>query len=676
MRGDIEGLRTVAVLFVLVYHLGVNRLSGGFAGVDIFFVISGFLITSGLIKDTERRGRVSLSEFYARRARRLLPAASVVLVFTALVGSQVMPEADLGNLASDVAAAALYVVNWALAFRSVDYLAEDASVSPVQHYWSLSVEEQFYVVIPILMIVLALLARRLHLHFRRILTISIAAIVVASFVYSVVHTASSPETAYFFSTTRAWELGIGSLVACAVPLLRKLPRPGATVLAAVGLLAALASGVLISSATPWPGYAAALPTLGTAAVIAAGVAHADTVTGRLLGLRPMVWIGGLSYSIYLWHWPLIVFANELGYTRWRHRILIAVASIALAWLSKKFIEDPIRFRGPWAKRARPALAMGAVGMTVSVLAATSVWLQAPRLEGRPPAAQGAAALVAEGASRSVPSRVSDPTPQLTTQGTIYPDPALAPKDVPAYYADKCQVQPGDVEIDERCVYGDPDGSVTVALTGDSKAGQWFDVINAIAKERGWRLELYLKSACGLNPAQIEDDCLAFNENVMERLTSEEGRADVVITSAVRGGSKKGNPERYRAYVDGYDEYWKQLEAVGTSVIALSDTPQPGNGDYPRYECASDHPDDLLECAFPANDGVGTAALRAATELGDKREFFDLNPWVCPETQDGKCPIVVGEVLVYRQGSHVTKTYADTMRPVFEELFDKAGLAAS
>jgi peptidoglycan/LPS O-acetylase OafA/YrhL len=689
LRGDIEGLRSIAVLFVLVYHLGVDRLSGGFAGVDVFFVISGFLITSGLLNEAERSGTVSLVRFYARRARRLLPAATLVLVVTALVGWWVLPGSAWEALSEDVMAAALYVVNWALAFRSVDYLAEDAAASPVQHYWSLSVEEQFYLVIPIMIIGLAWLSRRFGWGVRRTVAVGIGAIVVASLAASMAHTASAPQTAYFFSTTRAWELGLGSLIACAVPLLRRLGRATASGLAAGGLLLVVAAGLLVSRTTPWPGWAALLPTLGTAAVIAAGIAHSSTVVGRVLALRPLVFLGGLSYSIYLWHWPLIALGGEVTeLTAW-HKVGLAVASVGLAWLSKRLIEDPIRFGSTFGS-TRPTLALGAAGMALSLVAAGVVWTQVPRLTDTPTDAPGALAVAQqapsptgsspdpapnppagshEGATRTPARTTAALAPEFTRTGPIDPTPAAAPNDIPAYYDDDCQTAEGDTTPRLDCVYGDADGDVTVALTGDSKAGQWFDALDAIAEAHGWRLELYLKSACALNPSERAPDCLAYNDRVMNHLTSDQGRVDYVVTSALLGGENAADVDAAAA---GYDSYWDRLESVGTTVVAIGDTPRPG-GKEPRYECVERHPDDYLECAFPANDGVGSEALRRAVGLGEARTWLDLNPWICPQTPDGRCPAVVGEVLVYRQGTHITRTYVESMTSILESRLVDTGI---
>lgn len=273
-----------------------------------------------------------------------------------------------------------------------------------------------------------------------------------------------------------------------------------------------------------------------------------------------------------------------------------------------------------------------------------------------------------GTSSGTPSETAPaPDAAFTRSGRVDPPPGAAPNDVPAYYDDDCQVREGDGELRLGCVYGDEDGAVTVALTGDSKAGQWFEALDRIAEAHGWRLELYLKSACALNPKEKEADCLAFNESVMDHLTSPSGRVDYVLTSALLAGSGADH-----SYAAAYDAYWTRLEAVGSKVIAISDTPQPG-GDEPRYECVEQSPEDFLDCAFPANDGLGSGPLHEAVQLGSSRTWLDLNPWVCPRTPDDRCPVVVGNMLVYRQGSHVTRTYVESMTPLIEAELVKAGV---
>ena len=283
VRLDIEGLRAIAVTMVLVYHTGAGVLSGGFAGVDVFFVISGFLITSLLLRELTRSGTVSISAFYARRARRLLPAASLVILVTLALGWWVMPSSARSDLGADGIAAALYVLNWTLAARSVDYLAEGAAVSPLQHYWSLCVEEQYYVVWPLAILLAVAVARRLGWRPRQVLLVLVAVGGVASLAYSVWATGTSPATAYFVSTTRVWELAIGSLLAFAAGSLGGLSARASFLLAWSGLAAIACTALLFSRSTPWPGAAALVPTLGTAAVIAAGCSKAGWRGGQRPG---------------------------------------------------------------------------------------------------------------------------------------------------------------------------------------------------------------------------------------------------------------------------------------------------------------------------------------------------------------------------------------------------------
>ena len=255
-RPDVEGLRAIAILTVLWFHARLPFLDGGFAGVDIFFVISGFLITGQLVREIERSGRLSLPGFYARRAKRLFPAAATVLVSTGILTWLFLPRSQQATFGGDIAAAAAYVVNWRFASRSVDYLAEDVGASPVQHFWSLAVEEQFYIVWPLLIFVLAVLIRRGHIAVRSGLAVGLTLITVPSLIWSIHLTATQTERAYFVTTPRLWELGIGALVAVGSVRWARLTPRNATVLAWGGL-ALLTVGVLTQSTrTPWPGYAA------------------------------------------------------------------------------------------------------------------------------------------------------------------------------------------------------------------------------------------------------------------------------------------------------------------------------------------------------------------------------------------------------------------------------------
>ncbi|MGE9782418.1 acyltransferase family protein [Janibacter sp. G368] len=653
LRGDIEGLRAVAVGTVLIYHVGIPFLPGGFVGVDIFFVISGFLITSLLLRETVKTGTISIADFYARRARRLLPAASVVLIVTALLGWALLPGPDRLNLGADVIAATFYVINWALALRSVDYLAEDAAPSALQHYWSLSVEEQFYVVWPLIIIVGLMVARRTRMRPKPLLFGVLAVIAAASLVYSVLHTESDPATAYFYTTTRVWELAIGALLAFLVLRLTRLPRLAAELLAGAGLLLVLWSAFFLTSKTPWPSAWALAPTVGAALIIAAGCATQATATARLLSLKPMVWIGGISYAIYLWHWPLITIAKTAWpEVRIRHLVLIGIVSVVLAWLTKHLVEDPVRFHPGLSAKASRGLLFGLASMIVTALVGTAVWATVPKLD-EDAKVPGATALVADPSSDVWKVR-EDASKVFASSGTTTPDPAVAPEDVPRYYDDDCQVQPGDADVDTSCVYGKTDGDQTIAMLGDSKMGQWFPAVEAIAHDEGWRVELYLKSACSFTYDGARSDCEEFGRNANKHF-DEEGAPDVALVSGGAGSSP--------ALRKGMTEAISELKAKGTKVVVLSDSPRPGKEQV--YTCVEEHPDDFSTCAFPADEdngrkGRGTKALQESATAADV-PFVDLNEWICPPGKE--CPPVIGDSLVYRQGSHVTATYIRTLTPM-------------
>ncbi|WP_051551589.1 acyltransferase family protein [Nocardioides sp. URHA0020] len=662
VRGDIEGLRAIAVGVVVLYHVGVTALSGGFAGVDVFFVISGFLITGLLLREVDRTGSVSITRFYARRVRRLVPAATVVLLFTAVVGYAVMPGSTHVDLGKDTMATATYVVNWVLAFRSVDYLAEGAAESPLQHYWSLSVEEQYYVFWPLLILVGVFIARRTGWRPRRVLLVVIGAAAAASLVYSAVHTRTSPATAYFFTTTRVWELAIGSLLSFGIVRLRTLPRRVAELLAWAGL-AAIAYAVLVfSSETAWPGTAALVPTLGAAAVIASGCAVTATPTSaaRLLGTRPMTWLGGISYSVYLWHWPLLILAGW----RWPDISglslgLIGLASIPLAWLSKRLIEDPIRFAPRLTASTSLALTLGAVLMSVSVITGLLIVRSVPTLQPGG-SAPGARALVANPDGK-VWRLVDDPTRLYTRSGKVVPDPAVATEDVPSVNA--CQMPIEGTKMRTDCVRGNPRSDTTVAMLGDSKMEQWYPALKSIAHSEDWRLELYLKSACTVSTVGVSDDCAAYNRKVTAWFETH-GVPDYTIVS-VRGSS-------YDDETRGLDASLAQLKEMGTKVIVLADNISPDSDAL--YRCVEENPGAYQKCSFDRARGEATSGavpLKAAAEELDL-PYVDINKWICPPGPT--CPAVIAHTLIYRQGSHVTRTYIKTLTPMLHRALSRVGIA--
>jgi peptidoglycan/LPS O-acetylase OafA/YrhL len=675
-RGDVEGLRAVAVGLVLLYHAGLPWLSGGFVGVDVFFVISGFLITGQLVGELHRTGRISLVRFYARRAKRLLPATAIVLVTTAALVVAFVSKIQWQAIGGDIIASALYFVNWRLANRSVDYLAEDIEPSPVQHFWSLAVEEQYYLVWPLLLLVVTLWARRRGRSLTGPLCIGLALVGLPSFLWAVYQTNHNPATAFFVTTTRIWELAIGAGVAIAVRQLSRMPPVVAMVLGWAGLAAIAAAAALYSTQTPWPGYAAAVPTLGAAAVIATGVAAGHGGPVLVLGTGLFRWVGALSYSLYLWHWPLIVIATaywgELSITR---GFAVAAFSVIPAWLTYRLVENPMRYSQVISRSPRLSLSLGANFTLLGVLAGLLVSLAFPSamtsaMAGRGPAA-GAAAL-AEGTEAA----------EVDVVEWMTPDPLRAPDDVPSLYAKGCQTPPAEVEP-VACEFGNPNATTLVAVVGDSKVAQWMPAIELLADQNDWRGVLYIKSACAFSSSvssidgAIYQTCAEWNAKVLAELTGP-GKPDFVITShrrpgALPPGSSPDVPETREAMAAGLRQTWTKLTAQDIKVIVLLDTPSPSGN---VYECVAENVDHLTECAYDRGRGVrrsaATTQLDAAKDLDDV-EVIDLTHDICPTDQ---CPPVIGNVLIYRQGTHLTATYVESLAPYLEVALHDAGLPIS
>jgi len=475
---EIQGLRAVAVLLVVLFHLWPGRLPGGYVGVDVFFVISGFLITSLLLREVERTGSVSLTRFWARRMRRLLPASYLVLTVSAAAVLLLEPRLVWHQFFGEILAAGLYVENWALALNSVNYLAAQNTPSPAQHYWTLSAEEQFYLVWPLLVLIALWLAARWSRGRLPTLFAVLAVGTLASLGYSLWITAHDPSWAYFVTTARAWEFGAGALLAFApaVPW-----RPA--VRSAIGwaaLVALLASALVFDAKTPMPGKAAVLVVAASAAVIWVGDPPLRWSHSRLLTLRPAEWLGDISYSIYLWHWPLIILLPAaIGHPLTLvDRGSILMATIGLSALTKKWVEDPVR--------AARHLGLGRSGATFAYAAAAAVLLTALCVVPRAVVDRDAehAVEVAQqiahheppcfGAAAMTPQAKGCPNDDL--DGVMVPTPDAAAEDDPPW--SRCYWRAFKDPL-VPCRFGKPGAGLPhVAVIGDSGRANltpvWFD----------------------------------------------------------------------------------------------------------------------------------------------------------------------------------------------------------
>ncbi|MDN4473535.1 acyltransferase family protein [Demequina zhanjiangensis] len=681
LRLDIEGLRAVAVGMVLIYHAGITQLPGGFVGVDVFFVISGFLITGLLVRESERDGRVSLARFYARRARRLLPAAATVLVFAAAITAWLLPASTVRAFGYDIVGAALSVVNWLFAARSIDYGAQDMGASPVLHYWSLAVEEQFYVVWPLVLLAALWIAKRTRAHLRGAMAVGLVLIAVPSFWWAIQLGIAQDPRGYFVTTTRLWELAIGGLIAVLAPYLARIPVWLGHTLGLAGLAAIVWSGFFLEEAVGWPGVATLAPVLGTGAVIVAG--FGPSLASRALSWKPFVWIGGISYSLYLWHWPLLVAARDgLGLTRVRWGVAAVLLAVLLAWITQRLIENPARFSPRLSKDAFTPLAVGAacslLAVSAGLVVASTARVGAPAsasttsVEGSVPL--GASALGTDPASSPAGA------PRITYD-RIWQDLSAISSDTPSYVSADCVSGPTESQV-KPCVIGEEGSSVRLAAIGDSKLGQWYDVLDEVGRINGWEITMYSKSACPFSDAArirdgvVWEPCVEWNDAMLATLLADP--PDAVITS--QGSAWGVLPEHYDEDKErdddglaGLEQRWETLAEAGIGVVALSDNPRAPNG-YDIVTCLADNPDDATACAFPREDALASSASpaqRAAAEAVESATFVDVTDVICPQDM---CAPIIGDVVVYRDGAHITNTYALSTAGVTAERL-RAGAAA-
>ncbi|MFP5346438.1 MAG: acyltransferase family protein [Actinomycetes bacterium] len=715
-RRDVQGLRAVAIVAVVLFHAGVPGVDGGFVGVDVFFVVSGFLITGLLWRELERSGRVSFVAFYARRARRLLPAASVVLVATLAAAVVVLSPLQARDAARDALAAALYVANYRFAVQGTDYLAPDSAESPLQHYWSLGVEEQFYLLWPALLLVASTLLLRPRRPSRRAATTALAAVAGGSFAACLYLTGASQSWAFFSLPTRAWELAAGGLVALAAPLLGRLPVALAAGLGWAGAGVVVASVVATSTATPFPGTAALGPVLGTAAVLVAGCRSeaAELGPARVLRLPPFQVLGNWSYSWYLWHWPVLVLAPVAvgAPLPLPARLGLAALTALLAGATVRLVENPIRFAPAVRARASRGLALGAAltitGAAVSVTVAqalpspeghgsvvTAADLSAAARAGATPESRGSAPradarLVPAGqpptaaaASEPTPPAPAAPAPaapgpdavvaaavatslqRADVPANLQPPLAQAAADKAAPFTDGCHLG-WTASVPRSCVFGVPSSPVTVMLVGDSHATQWEPALDAASKQQGWRLLSVTKSTCP--PALLPlwspvlhhpyRECDAWQQQVLG-LVRAEHPALVVLGSARHYG-----PEyRFQMYgpqwLAGLGQMVQEVSAAGARVVVLGPTPHP-SGNVP--DCLASHVDDVAACTLFRAASVNAAGIAAesATVVAAGGVYLDVTPWFCAGPS---CAVVVDNMLVYRDDNHLSTTYPTWLAPL-------------
>jgi peptidoglycan/LPS O-acetylase OafA/YrhL len=584
----------------------------------------------------------------------------------------VLPPGRLANTAEQIRASALYFQNWQLVHEAVDYLTSSDAATPVQHFWSLSVEEQFYLVWPLLFVVAALAGCRRR---RVVLAGLVVTLVAASLAYSVYETQADRAAAYFLTTTRMWELGAGAVLAMLPERVdRVLRRQGW--LGWTGLAAVLASAFALRGTSAFPGTLALLPVSGAVMLIAGGSDLGRHGPARLMSARPMVFLGGISYSLYLWHWPIInLWTADRGKSPGAlSGPALIVASLAAAWWTRVYVEDQVRLSpkltGHGWRSLSTALAAALPVTLVSVYLASVPGQWDGKLG---PGYPGAAALA--GKAVSVPAKPVLPPP----------DDALAA--IPGYWQQGCL--DGDYAVAPKvCVYGDTtDPTLTVALVGDSVAGDWFPALDELALRYHWRLVTDLRATCPWTATWMTDpntgvpgvpytSCHEWDARVQHDLLTSI-RPDIVITSDLAQMGSVTHPQfGSAAYADiaaGMAQYWEQLTDHGISVIPIQETPTM---DFDPADCVSEYGATSPACDRPAAEAIppDPPTVQAARLMTGKVKVIDMNQFLCSR---GVCPSVVGNVLVYFDAHHLTSSYVTTTTPYLAaRLFSSSAVLAS
>lgn len=657
----IQGLRAIAVLLVVVYHFWPNRLTGGYIGVDVFFVISGFLITGQLARELKSRGSIGLPSFWAKRIRRLIPASLVVLAVSVVLTTFIMPLAYMPASLRDIAASSLYVQNWSLALNSVDYLSS-ASKTIAEHYWSLSLEEQFYVVWPLILLGTFTAAARFGIQRRwKALITMVVIISLLSLGLSIWYTAINPSQAYFVLFTRMWEFGAGALLV----LLARRPKLAwvNNLLGLAGLGIILVSALSLQASSPFPGWLAVFPVVGTVAILAMSQSPTWFSVSGLLSIRPMRFIGDISYSLYLWHWPLIVIAPFIvGWgLSFVNRVILFASCFVLAWLTKKFVEDPAR-RWKYFTSRKPRytfgwmlVALGAMGL----LLLGSFSIQNPKYE----AAAAQLAEVTANPPECFGAEVITGCENPELADAIIPSPGFGNADLPGH--NECFVQLNNSDV-VACEFGSTDlGAKRIALIGDSHAYQYIDAIIAQAEKNNWSLTTYLKGACpwtatktvSTNPAFVAS-CEQWKANVAEDLTNQPQPYDAIITAALSPSliEAAGDEESAAA---GLVEAWES-QARTTPIVVIADNPTL---DEDPNKCLSiSTPQDcevLKEDVLLKVDPLVTAANNYSNAY-----LLDMRSMFC---ESKLCSVVIGGADVYRDQDHLTATFANTMGRFISEV---------
>lgn len=688
-RFDLDGLRGYAIALVVIYHVFVGRVSGG---VDVFLMLSGFFFLGSQLRYATRRDAM-LNPWWPiwRTLRRLVPALAVVLVATFLAVYFLTPELMNSELASQLTASVFYFLNWELMAQGAEYAAASVDTSPLQHLWSMSVQGQFYLLAILFAIVVGAISRWRHNppeKTRRTVAIILGVVTVLSFAWASRFGLTGTAESYYSTFSRMWELTLGAILVLVVHRI-SMPTRFAPWVAALGLILITITGILIPTSLAYPGPLALLPISGAVMIIISGGEH---WVSRILSSRPARWLGDIAYSLYLWHWPLLIITTAMTDSDtppWWLGIAVIAASLLLADLTQRFVESPLRQhrKRPTAQdtpvqQARASLktstgkrrATGGVlvaALVAGVIAIQPIWDNATRY---------ASVVLNAGPYPGVLAHFGADVPPAEAK----PDPSLISGIYPPTGLEGCMIgyqDPVDEFAPEHCVYGDPNAERTVVMVGGSHTEPFVIPLDELGKEHGFKVIPLMRQICPMvlndSTDEFDPECLEWSVNAFDRLV--EIDPELVVSTTTR-------PDDAFPYVqdgvpEGYVGFWRELDAAGIPFLGLRDNPWAVNDEVAPYhpsQCMVETDGNVEECAF-SEEMVYQESDPAEPIIANMEQAWsvDTSEWYC---QDGVCPPVIGNIYVYRDQNHISNAFAESTKPllwdIMQTIFDQTSPSES
>ncbi|WP_083665090.1 acyltransferase family protein [Kocuria sp. CNJ-770] len=651
-RPEVQGLRFVAVLLVVLYHVFLGRVSGG---VDVFLLISAFFLTLSFVRKLEAGRSLAIGRYWLHVFKRLLPLAVLTVLGTLLLVELLYPAYDVGRWRSEGLASVFYVQNWALALNAVDYYAADHSTaSPFQHFWSLSVQGQVFLLWPLVFGAAWWCRRRLGWRPVPVLAGMFGLIFAASLAWSVHSTATQQAFAYFDTRTRLWEFALGSLLALALPYLNPSCRVRVA-LGWAGLLSMVSVGLLVDVQGAFPGWIALWPLASAAAIIVAGQSGSRVGLDRILASRPLVRLGDASYALYLIHWPLLItylVLRDRPMAGPRSGVLLVLLSVLLAVLVTRLVEDRLR-TWSWPEQSKRRLG-GVVVLCLALVVAPVLALQHAE-DRRAAAVLAAADRNNPGAAVLTPGFRDQADPDAPAVPVITGDSYRKPG-----LGEPC---PAELGISERhqqwCFETVPNAepAATLLVVGNSHVHMWIPAIEELAEANDWRVLTYIRGNCMYSTVEEQ---VADHEACARWLEGADPVVDAVGPDLVLLQGTRSTDEDEEQFTPGMEQRVRGLAERGIQVIGLRDN---ARFDFVPAQCAVDHGADAPECAATHTILDPDSPLTPVADELARVSMVDMGDLICP---DGRCPPVVGNVYTYWDSNHLTVEYVRTLAPMFVE----------